>query len=157
MSRKDREPQPDLEKKFSAVKDRIVSQLKARGGSPDVRLEQGGYESIRIASNEEEEEGNRALILHASGRWSGKSAMGGYDLGTPSLYELVQEYARIKDPKFIEIELSLLEARKTKKATEAESEAARQAYLTKNRTRLLEGLVGQMETVLGEIRGSTSS
>lgn len=117
----------DKAKEVDSLKAAIIAKLKA--GKK--------YGAIRIVTNEETG-GFCSLVLHGDGSWSGKFGLSGYDLGkNPSLNNLLEEYALIKDAGYGELE-----------DISEEGITAREKYVQGNSERLLDGLIAEMKKVL---------
>src|SRR3989344_3658955 len=140
---KDTEPKVDLETKFVALKGELIKQI---GITYQEDLQQYVGVVIRVLTNEWDG-GSQALMLGSDGKWGGKMAMMGWDIGeSPSTDTLIREYAEIKDEGYQAIRLS--------DDDEAE-EVKREQYLQENRGRLFLGLVTEMEIRLQGLKNPT--
>lgn len=191
---KDKEPQSDLEVRFGALQGELIAQINT---TYQESLQEYKGVVVRVVTNEWDS-GSQALLLGSDGKWSGKMDMMGWDIGEPSLDDLLEDYAEIKDPEFDALKHEEYEAEETytksaspevnrimdirirsrgkeevhlspgeqslldayhegREALEEEWRTKRQAYVTENKGRLLQGFVAEMERVLGELRNPEQS
>lgn len=94
--------------------------------------------------------GSQALIFSTKG-WSGKSDITGWPIEKkgekPPIDRLIEEYAEVTDEEYGRMILS--ESNHT-------GDEERKNYIRGNKKRLLEGLVGEMEARLEEIKNPRS-
>lgn len=137
---KDIEPRENLQTKFFGLQAQLLEHLSGHyGENPPI------VPKITIAIKDSGKNSFHALVLEANGKWSGRGNQTEIDLGDPiSLGAILREYAIIKDKDYVD---TILRNGFEKKDT---------YYIASHRRRLLQGLTGDMETVLKDLQDSPS-
>jgi len=148
----EQEPINNQEAKVWMLRNEIIGKLTNRGGDPTLRIQAMGYEIVQVA-NDEDRGGSSALILDINGGWSMKFGMGGYSINNPTIFDLLKQYAYVKDDAFkaLRIErLRNLSDNELREYREKQDEKER-SYIHQNKPQLLQGLIRNLEETLQKL------
>ncbi|MFH1970959.1 MAG: hypothetical protein ABIJ05_01050 [Patescibacteria group bacterium] len=130
---KDNEPKLNQTERFISLTEEIVKQLQ------NTPTEFKGI--VTTITRKDLEGGTRALYLGSDGKWSGRTQMMGYPLSDTD--SVISEYASINDRDYQNLEQS---------KDWTASETKRQNYIQKNKKRLFNGLLTEMESTLQRLQ-----
>lgn len=161
----EREAVENQETKVWELRDAIIAKLNVNGGDPTRRFQERGYEVTRVPGGDKDRVyrvcwSARTFDVKKGGRII-KFAMDGYPLEEkPTMPKLLEEYASIEDDDFKAIEPRHLRAshlRPTSLSLSVNEKLAqyydgldeeKRRYVEDNKPRLLQGLIGSLETTL---------
>ena len=155
---REQEAVENQETKVWGLRDAIISKIKAVGGDPTRRFQEMGYEMTRVEGHERRVGWTtRTFDVKRGSRI--KFAMDGYPLEkNPTISELLAEYVSREDDDFKAIEPRHLHVSQlSPKSLSLSDELAqyydglneeKRRYVEVNKPRLLQGLIGSLETTL---------
>lgn len=148
----------DLEKKFKGIKERIITAMIKNGANPEFPCIVG-RDLIEVVKRDMGNDCFQSLYLNVDGSWSfvhvdlGKNS---WPITDQSFDNLVSEYARLTDPKAIELDDPFVEDKLTEEEQEKYQDELDQ-YILQNKGRLAQSFVNYLESFAAKLESTEST